>query len=80
MDSFDLASKLYADISTLDKSKKDPGIPNNWPFKEQLLNEIEERKQRIAQEKEEKKKANQAKKLRAKEAKAAKKAQEAESA
>ncbi|ORY04208.1 hypothetical protein K493DRAFT_57420 [Basidiobolus meristosporus CBS 931.73] len=24
------------------KAKKDPGIPNNWPFKEQLLNQIEE--------------------------------------
>ncbi|KAG2173906.1 hypothetical protein INT44_000019 [Umbelopsis vinacea] len=53
------------------KSKKDPGIPNSWPFKEQLLNEIEERKQKMLQEKEDKKKANQAKRLKAKEAKKA---------
>ena len=27
--------------------KKDPGIPNLYPFKEQLLKEIEDRKQRV---------------------------------
>lgn len=27
--------------------KKDPGIPNLYPFKDQLLREIEERKQRV---------------------------------
>ncbi|KAJ2959330.1 hypothetical protein NQZ79_g5249 [Umbelopsis isabellina] len=50
------------------RSKKDPGIPNNWPFKEQLLNEIEERKQKMEQEKEEQKQQKREKKLRAKEA------------
>ncbi|KAG2179065.1 hypothetical protein INT43_001915 [Umbelopsis isabellina] len=49
-------------------SKKDPGIPNNWPFKEQLLNEIEERKQKMEQEKEDQKQQKREKKLRAKEA------------
>jgi len=28
--------------------KKDPGIPNLYPFKDQLLREIEERKQRVS--------------------------------
>ncbi|KAI7848659.1 GNL3L/Grn1 putative GTPase-domain-containing protein, partial [Circinella umbellata] len=27
------------------KSKKDPGIPNSWPFKEELLNQIEQERQ-----------------------------------
>ena len=27
--------------------KKDPGIPNLWPFKDKLLKEIEERKQQV---------------------------------
>ena len=27
--------------------KKDPGIPNLYPFKDQLLRELEERKQRV---------------------------------
>jgi hypothetical protein len=68
---FPLLLNTLFNIFLVDKSKKDPGIPNNWPFKEQLLNEIEERKQRMAQEKEDKKKANQAKRARAKEAKKA---------
>ncbi|KAI9142017.1 guanine nucleotide-binding protein-like 3, N-terminal domain-containing protein, partial [Paraphysoderma sedebokerense] len=33
------------------KSKKDPGIPNLWPFKEKLLAEIEEQKRRAEEEK-----------------------------
>jgi hypothetical protein len=55
-------------LTLLLESKKDPGIPNNWPFKEQLLNEIEERKQKIEQEKEEQKQQKREKKLKAKEA------------
>ena len=31
--------------------KKDPGIPNLFPFKEQLLKQMEERKQRSEDEK-----------------------------
>jgi GNL3L/Grn1 putative GTPase len=68
---FSFAPRSSFDIFPVDKSKKDPGIPNSWPFKEQLLNEIEERKQRMAQEKEDKKKATQAKRQKAKEAKKA---------
>lgn len=26
------------------ETKKDPGIPNEWPFKEELLNEIQQQK------------------------------------
>ena len=35
--------------------KKDPGIPNLYPFKEQLLKQAEERKQRAAEEREKQK-------------------------
>ncbi|XP_073150627.1 guanine nucleotide-binding protein-like NSN1 [Henckelia pumila] len=39
------------------KVEKDPGIPNDWPFKEQELKALEERRQRVIQELEEKKAA-----------------------
>ncbi|KAL6563780.1 Guanine nucleotide-binding protein-like nsn1 [Orobanche gracilis] len=39
------------------KVEKDPGIPNDWPFKEQELKALEGRRQRIIQELEEKKAA-----------------------
>jgi hypothetical protein len=29
------------------EAKKDPGIPNNWPFKEEMLNEIEAQRQEV---------------------------------
>ena len=29
------------------EKKKDPGIPNMYPFKEQLLKQIEERKEKV---------------------------------
>ena len=31
--------------------RKDPGIPNLWPFKEQLLREVEEHKEQVVQDK-----------------------------
>ncbi|KAI9232652.1 MAG: guanine nucleotide-binding protein-like 3, N-terminal domain-containing protein, partial [Podila humilis] len=34
------------------KNKKDPGIPNNYPFKEQLLQQIADQKLKAAEEKE----------------------------
>ena len=34
------------------KKKKDPGIPNAWPFKEQVLLDIEEEKAALGREKE----------------------------
>ncbi|CAG8632994.1 23431_t:CDS:2, partial [Cetraspora pellucida] len=37
--------------------KKDPGIPNLWPFKNQLLNEIDQQKRKIEDEKQRQKKA-----------------------
>ncbi|CEG82995.1 hypothetical protein RMATCC62417_16978 [Rhizopus microsporus] len=45
------------------KSKKDPGIPNNWPFKEELLNEVE--KQRLEAEEEKKRKRAASRKKKA---------------
>ncbi|ORZ19722.1 GNL3L/Grn1 putative GTPase-domain-containing protein [Absidia repens] len=35
----------------LRRKPKDPGIPNNWPFKEELLNEVERHKQDLEEEK-----------------------------
>lgn len=59
----------------INKTKKDPGIPNEWPFKEELLNEIEAQKNEIEEEKKRNKLAAQA--ARAKAKKAAKKAETA---
>lgn len=39
------------------KVEKDPGIPNDWPFKEQELKALEARRQRAIQELEDKKAA-----------------------
>ncbi|GFQ05628.1 guanine nucleotide-binding protein-like nsn1, partial [Phtheirospermum japonicum] len=39
------------------KVEKDPGIPNDWPFKEQELKALEARRERVIQELEEKKAA-----------------------
>lgn len=39
------------------KVEKDPGIPNDWPFKEQELKALEARRQRALDEREEKKAA-----------------------
>ncbi|KAI8072994.1 GNL3L/Grn1 putative GTPase-domain-containing protein [Gongronella butleri] len=33
------------------RKAKDPGIPNSWPFKEELLNEIERHRQDAEEEK-----------------------------
>ncbi|KAK9765189.1 nuclear GTP-binding protein nug1 [Basidiobolus ranarum] len=54
------------------RTKKDPGIPNNWPFKEELLNQIEEEKIKEAESKERNKRLCQRlqKKIAAAEAKA----------
>lgn len=44
-----------------DKTKKDPGIPNSWPFKQELLNEIKQSRDReleLEQETKEKRKEN----------------------
>ncbi|KAL0437271.1 UNVERIFIED_CONTAM: Guanine nucleotide-binding protein-like NSN1 [Sesamum radiatum] len=43
------------------KVEKDPGIPNDWPFKEQELKALEARRQRAIQELEEKKAARKEK-------------------
>ena len=39
------------------KVEKDPGIPNDWPFKEQELKALEDRRARIIEETEQKKAA-----------------------
>ncbi|RUS22177.1 P-loop containing nucleoside triphosphate hydrolase protein [Endogone sp. FLAS-F59071] len=41
------------------KLKKDPGIPNLWPYKEKLLHQIEEQKRKAEEEKERQKLARQ---------------------
>jgi nuclear GTP-binding protein len=49
-----------AGITRHDKSKKDPGIPNSWPFKQDLLKEIQrtkERQQQLTVEEKERKKS-----------------------
>ncbi|KAI9018133.1 GNL3L/Grn1 putative GTPase-domain-containing protein [Phycomyces nitens] len=48
------------------RTKKDPGIPNSWPFKEELLNEIEQAKQEAEAEKQKIKEARQEEKARLK--------------
>ena len=40
-------------------SKKDPGIPNLYPFKEQLLKQIQERKAKAEEEKQRRKEERQ---------------------
>ncbi|KAF2077292.1 hypothetical protein CYY_001417 [Polysphondylium violaceum] len=47
--------KLARDNPKLTKSKKDPGIPNLWPFKEEMLHKIEMAKQKASDEKKKKK-------------------------
>ncbi|KAG0333679.1 hypothetical protein BG000_008986 [Podila horticola] len=42
------------------KNKKDPGIPNNYPFKEQLLQQIADQKLKAEEEKERQKLARRA--------------------
>lgn len=42
------------------ENKKDPGIPNNYPFKEQLLQQIADQKLKAAEEKERQKLARRA--------------------
>lgn len=53
------------DVTWKSKLKKDPGIPNSYPFKEQLLNEIEKKREMEEMEKirlkEEKKNKNKKK-------------------
>jgi nuclear GTP-binding protein len=48
------AKKLL--LSGKKKVEKDPGIPNDWPFKEQELKLLEARRERAIQELEQKKK------------------------
>ncbi|KAI8348459.1 GNL3L/Grn1 putative GTPase-domain-containing protein [Choanephora cucurbitarum] len=55
------------------KPKKDPGIPNEWPFKEELLNEIQAQKNEAEEEKLRRRQALQVERAKAK--KAAKKAE-----
>ncbi|GAA5813802.1 hypothetical protein MFLAVUS_007289 [Mucor flavus] len=48
------------------KPKKDPGIPNAWPFKEELLNELEALKNQDENEKQRMRLANQVERAKAK--------------
>ena len=40
-------------LGTKKKLSKDPGIPNLWPFKEQLLKQIEKKREQMEEAKEE---------------------------
>ena len=43
-------AKLDKKLGRKAKKEKDPGIPGQWPFKEELLKELEWEKQRAAAE------------------------------
>lgn len=65
---------------TLSGSKKDPGIPNNFPFKEQLLQQIADQKMKAQEEKEKQKEARRKAAEKARKAKKGKKTHPSESA
>lgn len=48
-------AKLDKKLGRKKKAPKDPGIPSQWPFKEDLVKEIEWEKQRAIAEKQRKK-------------------------
>ena len=48
------------------KTKKDPGIPNNYPYKDEILKEMQESRRQAAEEKERQKEQNRARKASAK--------------
>ena len=50
------------------KTKKDPGIPNNFPYKDEILKEMQESRRLAAEEKERQKEQNRARKASAKNA------------
>ena len=61
-------ARKAARLNPKKQSRKDPGVPNMFPFKEELLTQIENHKARLEQEKEEEKAArHQARLERAKE-------------
>lgn len=49
------ARKAQATGKTQKKSKKDPGIPNNFPYKDQILAEVAEARRQAAEEKQRRK-------------------------
>ncbi|KAJ8580643.1 P-loop containing nucleoside triphosphate hydrolase protein [Rhizopogon salebrosus TDB-379] len=50
-----VARKQHAAGKTQKKSKKDPGIPNNFPYKDQILAEVAESRRQTAEEKQRRK-------------------------
>ncbi|KAG0000135.1 Coproporphyrinogen-III oxidase [Entomortierella chlamydospora] len=58
------------------RSKKDPGIPNNFPFKEQILQQIADQKMKAQEEKEKAKEARRKASEKARKANKTKKANE----
>ena len=46
------------------KAPKDPGIPSQWPFKEELLKDLEWQKQRILDQEKSRKASNKLKRVR----------------
>ena len=53
------AAKKMGALGTKKKLSKDPGIPNLWPFKEQLLKQIEKKREQMEEAKEEAKRRRQ---------------------
>ena len=53
------AAKKMGKWGTKKKLSKDPGIPNLWPFKEQLLKQIERKREQMEEAKEDAKKRRQ---------------------
>ena len=47
----DEKAKARKGVKLSTRIKKDPGIPNLWPFKEQLLREVEEHKEQVQKDK-----------------------------
>jgi nuclear GTP-binding protein len=58
-----LKKKAKQDKGKQHKVPKDPGIPSQWPFKEELLKDLEWQRQRILSQEKEKKASNKLKRV-----------------
>jgi len=58
-----LKKKAKQDKGKQHKAPKDPGIPAQWPFKEELLKDLEWQRQRILAQEKDKKASNKLKRV-----------------